>query len=96
MTVTGTVEEFVPGGASSGNLSITQLSGAGIEVTGTTGLPLPGRDRRGGTQPDPTTVISDDELPVDLREVPGVLIPMTTRSTSGSRSKRCSSRSTAR
>ena len=75
VTVTGRVEEYVPGGASSGNLSITRLSGVDIEVTGTTGLPLPVEIGAAGRQPDPTTVISDDELPVNLQEVAGVFDP---------------------
>jgi uncharacterized protein len=39
--VTGTVQEFFPGGAATGNLSTTQLGGSVTVVTGTTGNALP-------------------------------------------------------
>ena len=61
VTLQGTVSEFVPGGASSGNLSTTQISGlTGIVVaSGGNALPAAVVIGAGGRQP-PTEVIEDD------------------------------------
>jgi len=66
---TGTVEEFVPGGSETANLSVTAVNASALEVVGR-GRPLPrpaaiGRD---GRLPPSAGVISADELPVNLRD----------------------------
>ncbi len=59
---TGTVSEFTPGGAASGNLSITQLSAPTVTVL-SSGNPLPGPVLIGpGGRRPPTQVIDDDGL----------------------------------
>lgn len=74
----GTVGEFIPGGASSGNLSTTQISGATIEVT-SSGNALPAATILGaaGRTPPTDVVISEDELPVNLQDDPGTFNPET-------------------
>jgi 2',3'-cyclic-nucleotide 2'-phosphodiesterase (5'-nucleotidase family) len=72
----GTVSEFIPGGASSGNLSVTQLSSSEVVVL-STGNPLPAAvviGQSGRIAPD-EIVISDDELSVNLQSSPGNFDP---------------------
>ncbi len=60
--VSGTVGEFVPGGASSGNLSQTQLSGGTTTVTAMS-APLPAATIIGtGGRLPPTNIIEDDNF----------------------------------
>lgn len=62
--VAGTVAEFVPGGASSGNLSVTQLVSATVTVLSQNEtLPMATVIGLGGRVP-PTEVIDDDDLTV--------------------------------
>ena len=64
--VTGTVEEYIAGGASTGNLALTQLSGPTIEIL-SSGNDLPAAIVVGaGGRQIPDRIISEDELPVDL------------------------------
>jgi predicted extracellular nuclease len=69
--LTDTVSEFIPGGATTGNLSITEMAFADIEVL-STGNPLPASViiGRGGRIPPNIDVISEDELPVNLQPPP--------------------------
>jgi len=64
LRVTGTVSEFQPGGASTGNLTITEIGGPALVVLGT-GNPLPAPVVLGaaGSLP-PTELIDDDALAV--------------------------------
>jgi predicted extracellular nuclease len=65
--VTGVVSEFVPGGLSTANLSITTIEASAAEVLARDRpLPRPVVLGRGGRLP-PHQVISSDELPVNLR-----------------------------
>ncbi len=59
VTVTGLVEEYRPGGSSSDNLTITELTDAVVTVVGTTSPPAPTRIGPGGRVP-PSAVIDDD------------------------------------
>ncbi|MEL7282409.1 MAG: choice-of-anchor I family protein, partial [Pseudomonadota bacterium] len=72
----GTVTEFIPGGADTGNLSTTQLSDVEIEVV-SSGNDLPDAVILGaaGRTPPTDVVISEDELPVNLQEDPGTFNP---------------------
>ena len=59
-TVTGTVSEFTPGGASTGNLSTSQISADSVTVV-SSGNPLPAATVIGtGGRLPPTEVIDDD------------------------------------
>ncbi len=77
ISLTGSVSEFIPGGASTGNLSITQITAfnnAGITVLSSgSGLPSPVMIGQGGRVPPSVDVISDDETDpaINLQEVPG-------------------------
>ncbi|WP_305986079.1 5'-nucleotidase C-terminal domain-containing protein [Roseibium sp. MMSF_3544] len=77
--VEGSVSEFIPGGASTGNLSITQISdtGAANSTVLSSGNALPVAVVLGaaGRTPPDATVISDDELPVNLQNEPGTFNP---------------------
>lgn len=64
----GTVSEFIPGGASTGNLSTTQLSVVDLTVTGAAPVPAPTIIGLSGRVAPNTVVISDDELPVNLQD----------------------------
>ncbi|PZD71856.1 Trifunctional nucleotide phosphoesterase proteinYfkN [Acaryochloris thomasi RCC1774] len=69
LEVAGTVGEFIPGGADTGNLSITQIASSEITVLSSgNALPEAVVIRQSGRSPSNTTVISDDELPVNLRD----------------------------
>ena len=69
VTVIGVVEENIPGGAATGNLSITQIASSSVTVN-SSGNPLPTAVIIGasGRLPSNTTVISDDETPVNLQD----------------------------
>jgi len=71
VSVTGSVSEFIPGGAGTGNLSITQISASDFAVIGTAPLPAPVEIGRDGRLASSTTVISNDELPVNLQDEVG-------------------------
>ncbi len=78
LEVTGTVEESIPGGADTGNLSTTRL----IDTTATvlsSGNELPEAVilGEGGRQQSNDTVISEDELPMNLQEDAGTFNPET-------------------
>ncbi|MGB7250216.1 MAG: choice-of-anchor I family protein, partial [Phormidesmis sp.] len=74
--VFGTVSEFIPGGADTGNLSITQLTSPDVVVL-SSGNDLPEAVVIGtsGRVAPSEIVISDDELPVNLQEVAGSFDP---------------------
>ena len=76
LRVTDTVSEFIPGGAATGNLSITQLSFPETTLL-SSGNPLPAAQVIGtsGRIPPAVDVISESELPVNLQNVPGVFNP---------------------
>ncbi len=69
--VTGPVSENIPGGPATGNLSITELGGVSEVLSSDNPLPTPVEIGRNGRTPSGETVISDDELPVNLQDVPG-------------------------
>jgi predicted extracellular nuclease len=77
ISLTGRVSEFIPGGASTGNLSTTQMTAfnnAGITILGSNSdLPTPVIIGRGGRVPPAIDVISPDETdpPINLQDVPG-------------------------
>lgn len=70
------IEEFISGGADTGNLSTTEMAFPTIEVL-STGNPLPDPVIIGlsGRMPPNVDVISEDETPVNLQDVPGVFNP---------------------
>ncbi|MDH3680302.1 MAG: endonuclease/exonuclease/phosphatase family protein [Acidimicrobiia bacterium] len=74
--VTGAVEERIPGGAATGNLSITEIDDATATVL-SSGNPVPSPViiGRGGRIPPAEVVISDSELPTDLQVDPAVFNP---------------------
>ncbi|HEY0639789.1 MAG TPA: lamin tail domain-containing protein [Pseudonocardiaceae bacterium] len=59
VAVSGTVSEFRPGGATSTNLTLTQISGPTVSVVGTRALPAPIVIGSGGRVP-PAAVIDND------------------------------------
>ncbi len=67
--VTGSVDERTPGDPGDENLTVTVLRASGVEVLAT-GRPVPEPVRLGeeGRLPPEVTVISPDELPVDLAD----------------------------
>ncbi|MEM9652768.1 MAG: 5'-nucleotidase C-terminal domain-containing protein [Actinomycetota bacterium] len=73
--VTGEVSEFIPGGAATGNLSVTQLSGTTTVLSSGNPLPAPVEVGRFGRRPGTDTVISDSELPTNLQEDAAVSNP---------------------
>lgn len=75
--VTGDVSEFIPGGAGTGNLSITQLGNVSETTVLSSGNDLPEAVVIGqsGRLPSNTVVISDDELPVNLQDEAGEFDP---------------------
>ena len=73
--VTGPVSEFIPGGADTGNLSITQLSGSVSVLSSGNPLPRPEVISRSARRPGSNTVISDSELPTNLQTDPAVSNP---------------------
>jgi 2',3'-cyclic-nucleotide 2'-phosphodiesterase (5'-nucleotidase family)/endonuclease/exonuclease/phosphatase family metal-dependent hydrolase len=77
--VSGTVSEFIPGGAGTGNLSTTQITDIGAEGTRvlSSGNVLPEAVILGeaGRNPPTDVIISADELPVNLQDVPGTFNP---------------------
>jgi predicted extracellular nuclease len=70
------VEEFISGGADTGNLSTTEMAFPQITIL-STGNPLPDPVVIGlsGRMPPNVDVISEDETPVNLQDVPGVFDP---------------------
>ncbi len=77
--VTGTVSEFIPGGAGTGNLSTTQITDFGATATQvlSSGNALPAAVILGeaGRNPPTDVIISPDELPVNLQDEPGTFNP---------------------
>lgn len=77
ISLTGSVSEFIPGGASTGNLSTTQITAfnnAGITVLSSgNDLPSPIIIGQGGRVPPSVDVISDDETDpaINLQDVAG-------------------------
>jgi predicted extracellular nuclease len=69
------VVEFIPGGASTGNLSITQMSFPNTVYLGTAPLPAPVIIGTSGRIPPAVDVITKDERPVNLQNDPGVFNP---------------------
>ncbi|MBE9060591.1 endonuclease/exonuclease/phosphatase family protein [cf. Phormidesmis sp. LEGE 11477] len=74
--LTGVVSEFIPDGASTGNLSITQLVLSEAEIL-SSGNAIPATTVIGqsGRVAPAEVVISDDELPVNLQENAGEFDP---------------------
>ena len=72
----GEVSEFIPGGADTGNLSITQMSEPDVVIL-SSGNELPESTIIGlsGRVPPTEIVISDDELSVNLQETTGNFDP---------------------
>ncbi len=73
VSVTGTVNEFIPGGAGTGNLSVTQIGGVTDLQVLSSGNELPAATiigQSGRVAPN-EVVISEDELPVNLQDEPG-------------------------
>ncbi|MEO1591297.1 MAG: choice-of-anchor I family protein, partial [Cyanobacteria bacterium J06632_22] len=72
----GEVSEFIPGGADTGNLSITQMSEPDVVIL-SSGNDLPAATIIGesGRLAPSETVISEDELPVNLQETAGNFDP---------------------
>ena len=67
--VTGTVEEHVPGGEESENLSVTRVDAASVDVLAEgAALPPAVRLGSGGRIPPQERVIGEEELPVDLQD----------------------------
>lgn len=60
LQVSGTVSEFIPGGADTGNLSTTQISGSPTIITLATGNALPDSVILGVDRTPPTQIIDDD------------------------------------
>ncbi len=77
LTVTGIVNEIIPGGEDTGNLSVTQIRETDLEVTGTSSLPDPTLIGQGGRNASGTTVISESELPTNLQTDAAVYNPDT-------------------
>ncbi len=76
LQLTDTVTEFVPGGAATGNLSITQMSFPAFTVLSSGNpLPFPVVIGTGGRIPPNRDVISDDELPANLQTEAGLFDP---------------------
>jgi hypothetical protein len=76
--LTDRVDEFIPGGASTGNLSATEMAFPSITVVSTgNDLPDPVIIGRGGRIAPNVITISEDELPVNLQDVPRLSRPTT-------------------
>lgn len=76
LTISGAVSEFIPGGAGTGNLSITQISASEvIEFISTDNVVEATVIGAEGRTPPTEEVISEDELPVNLQEEPGLFDP---------------------
>lgn len=77
LSLTGDVAEFIPGGAETGNLSITQLTNLRDTTVLSSGNALPAAVVIGaaGRLPSNTVVISDDELPINLQTAAGEFDP---------------------
>jgi predicted extracellular nuclease len=74
--LTDRVSEFIPGGAGTGNLSITQMSFPDTTIISSGNvLPSPVVIGRSGRIPPNEITISEDELPVNLQDVPGLFDP---------------------
>ncbi|WP_424094491.1 hypothetical protein [Moorena producens] len=76
LEVTGTVNEFIPGGAGTGNLSITNIVSPTI-TTLSTGNSVPAATIIGssGRLAPTETIISNSELPVNLQTASGTFNP---------------------
>ncbi len=69
VTVTGTVTEFFPGDAATGNLSTTELTNVAFVVESSgNALPTPVVIGRSGRVPPNKNAIGDKELPVNLQD----------------------------
>jgi 2',3'-cyclic-nucleotide 2'-phosphodiesterase (5'-nucleotidase family)/predicted extracellular nuclease len=75
VTISGEVSEFIPGGASSGNLSTTQISASEAEVLSQGNTVAATIIGAAGRTPPNASVISPDETPVNLLEEPGTFNP---------------------
>jgi predicted extracellular nuclease len=74
--MTDTVTEFIPGGASTGNLSTTEMSFPSITILSSGNpLPEPVVIGKSGRVPPAVDVISVSELPTNLQTDPGVFNP---------------------
>ncbi|MGI9602858.1 MAG: PA domain-containing protein, partial [Acidimicrobiales bacterium] len=77
LEVTGIVEEVIPGGPNTANLSTTQLRATDITRNGTASLPSATEIGRNGRLSSDTTVISANELPTNLQTDDAVFNPET-------------------
>ncbi len=79
--IDGIVEEDIPGGADTGNLSVTRIVGDAIVLSSGNALPeaveIGKRQGQGARRPPAVTVISDGELPTDLTSDPATFNPET-------------------
>jgi predicted extracellular nuclease len=74
--LTDRVDEFIPGGADTGNLSTTDMAFPSISVISSGNpLPEPVIIGRSGRIPPKVVTISESETPVNLQDVPGVFNP---------------------
>lgn len=73
--LTGVVEENIGGGPATGNLSVTRIVASDAEVVLTAPLPEPVEIGKRGRLASNTVTISEDELPVNLQDVPGEFDP---------------------
>ncbi|MEM0979893.1 MAG: hypothetical protein AAGH78_06425 [Cyanobacteria bacterium P01_H01_bin.58] len=72
----GEVNEFIPGGADTGNLSTTQMRNPDVVVLSSeNALPVATVIGTSGRTAPPETVISGDELPVNLQDTAGNFDP---------------------
>ena len=77
LEVTGDVSEFIPGGAGTGNLSITQIAFPSdiTIVSSGNAVPAPTIIGTSGFVPPTETIISESELPVNLQIESGTFNP---------------------
>ncbi|WP_424986112.1 choice-of-anchor I family protein [Microbulbifer sp. S227A] len=73
--VSGEVSEFIPGGASTGNLSVTQLNSSEAELLSSGNTVAATVIGAAGRAAPTELVISPDEVPVNLQEDPGTFNP---------------------
>ncbi|MEY8827525.1 choice-of-anchor I family protein [Sedimentitalea sp. XS_ASV28] len=73
--VSGEVSEFIPGGANTGNLSVTQIISSEAELLSTGNTVVATVIGEAGRAAPTELVISPDETPVNLQQEPGAFDP---------------------